>query len=320
LRNAQRRFYGLDMARDDVIASMPPDFNLLCRETIEAVRQGAADLVASTYIRENDAIASGIVAEGTPLITFAPLLKGQGFPLPQTLCHVLDLAQSAMETPVEIEFALDFENGESQRPVFHLLQIRPLMVEPVANEIEVDSGIQANAVVFSEDALGHGRRTSVTDLVVINANRFDRATTKEAAAIIERINRSLAQEGRSFILIGPGRWGSQDPWLGIPVSWSQISSARAIVETDFTDLEVEPSQGSHFFHNITCFGIAYLTVHENRGQGRIDWDWFEEQPAMVEELNGVIRHLRLAQPAHVLVDGNTGRGVIIYYHAGLDDA
>jgi CheY-like chemotaxis protein len=317
LRNAQRRYYALDMARDDMIATMPPDFNLLYRETIEAVKQGSANLVASTYVKANDAITSGIIPGGSPLITFAPLLKGTVFPLPQVLWQVLELAQSAMESPVELEFAVDLKEQSNDKPVFHLLQIRPMMVEQVSGDIEVDSGIMANAVVYSEEALGHGRRSSVTDLVLINPARFDRATTQQAAAIIERLNRNLAREGRNFILIGPGRWGSQDPWLGIPVSWSQISSARAIIETDFVDLEVEPSQGSHFFHNITCFGIAYLTVHENRGKGRIDWDWFEDQPSLYEDLDGIIRHIRLDSPAQVLVNGNTGRGVILCYHTDI---
>jgi hypothetical protein len=306
------------MARDDMIATMPPDFNLLHLETIDAVNQGAADMIASTYVKANDAITSGIVPGGSPLITFAPLLKGRVFPLPQVLWQVLELAQAAMESPVELEFAVDLEQQSNGKPVFNLLQIRPMMVERVSGGIEVDSGVMANAVVYSEEALGHGRRTSVSDLVLINPARFDRATTQETAAIIERINRNLAREGRNFILIGPGRWGSQDPWLGIPVSWSQISSARAIVETDFVDLEVEPSQGSHFFHNITCFGIAYLTVHESHGKGRIDWDWFEDQPSLSEDLEGVIRHIRLDSAAQVLVDGNTGRGVILCYHTDIE--
>jgi hypothetical protein len=311
LRNAQRRFYALDMARDDMIAAMPPDANLLHREVGEAVEQGAANMVASSYVRADDAITGGIVRGGSPVITFAPLLKDRAFPLPQILCQVLDLAQEAMECPVEIEFALDFNDRQKGSPTFYLLQVRPIMVEQASIDVVVDSDAPGAAVVYSEDALGHGRRTSVSDLVVIDSGRFDRAKTQQTATIIERLNRALYQEGRNYVLIGPGRWGSQDSWYGIPVAWPQISAARAIVETDFGDAEVEPSHGSHFFHNITAFGIAYLTVHQSRGEGRVNWDWLKQQPSLQQELDGVIRHIRLETPVQVLVDGNTGRGIIL---------
>ena len=311
LRNAQRRFYALDMARDDMIAAMPPDSNLLHREVGEAVEQGAATMVASSYVRADDAITGGTVRGGSPVITFAPLLKDGAFPLPQILCQVLDLAREAMECPVEIEFALDFNDQQKGPPVFYLLQVRPIMVEQASIDVVVDSDIPAAAVVYSEDVLGHGRRTSVSDLVVIESDRFDRAKTQQTATIIERINRTLYQEGRNYILIGPGRWGSQDSWYGIPVTWPQISGARAIVETDFGDAEVEPSHGSHFFHNITAFGIAYLTVHHRRGKGRVNWEWLKQQPSLKEELDGVVRHIRLENPVQVLVDGNAGRGIIL---------
>ena len=140
---------------------------------------------------------------------------------------------------------------------------------------------------------------------------MDRSQTTEAAAAIEQLNRNLRREGRQSILIGPGRWGSRDPWLGIPVTWPQISTARAIVETDFTDLQVEPSLGSHFFHNLTCCGVAFFDVHEQNESGVINWDWLDRQETENEALDGVVRHLRLEQAAQVLVDGATSRGVIL---------
>jgi hypothetical protein len=318
LRSAQRKFYGLDMARDDVIAAMPPDFNLLHRDAVEAVEHGAARYATSTYVREDDAITAGSGRGGIPIITFAPMLKEGAFPLPATLCRVLALAEDAMECPVEIEFALDITSDDRGTPVFYLLQVRPIMVEQASLDFAVDSGAAADAVVYSDDALGHGRRASVTDLVVIDPNGFDRSTTQKAATIISKINRDLSQEGRNYILIGPGRWGTEDHWYGIPVGWPQISGARAIVETDFTDTEVDPSHGSHFFHNLTAFGIAYLTVHENRGRGRVDWEWLGGQAAVQEGLDGVLRHIRLDHPAQVLVDGNTGQGVVLRQPDGKD--
>ena len=310
LRTAQRRFYALDMARDDMIAGMPPDSNLLHRDATEAVEQGAAKLIASTYMREDDALTTGLSRGGAPVITFAPMLKDRSYPLSDVLCQVLDLAEDAMECPVEIEFALDFNAGSDQQPVFYLLQIRPIMVEHGLMQLTISDADKAESVVHSEDALGYGRRTLVSDLVVIDSDRFDRATTKQAAGIIGEINRRLAQEGRQYVLIGPGRWGTQDPWYGIPVTWPQISASRAIVETDFADAEIDPSHGSHFFHNLTIFGVAYLTVREKRQQGHIDWEWLNSQPSISEFLDGVIRHVRLENPAEVLVDGNSGQGVL----------
>ena len=154
-------------------------------------------------------------------------------------------------------------------------------------------------------------RLAPSDVVVIYPHRFERAATSEAAMVIDRINRSIRDQGRHSILIGPGRWGSRDPWLGVPVSWPQISSVRAIVETDFEDLQVEPSLGSHFFHNLTCFGVAFFAVHQHRQQGWINWSWFEGLEAVETALGGALCHFRLTHPAHVLVDGASGRGVIL---------
>ncbi len=159
--------------------------------------------------------------------------------------------------------------------------------------------------------MGHGREEDLRDLVVIDARRFDRARSLEAVDIIDGINSRLLAAGRSCVLIGPGRWGTQDRWLGIPVAWGQITSARAIVETDFADLEVEPSQGSHFFHNLACFGVAYFTVHASRGLGHVDWEWLMSRPAESEAMDGVIRHIRVQHPLRVMVDGRSARGVIL---------
>ena len=310
LRTAQRRFYALDMDRDDIISTMPPDSNLLHRDVLEAVEHGAADMLMSSYLRDDDAIVLGKVPNGNPLITFAPLLKGKAYPLPKVLGRVLEMAQAAMECPVEIEFALQAGSTKKERPILHLLQIRPLMVEQVSGDVDVRVGDRSNTIVYSEDALGHGRRLSATDIVVISPTKMDRSTTRQVAAAVEDINRTIAEAGREYVLIGPGRWGSQDPWLGIPVAWSQISAARAIVETDFPDLEVDPSYGSHFFQNITCFGIAYMTVHESRALGHINWNWLKKQRTVTEKLGGVIRHIRLKKPFHILVDGKSRKAVV----------
>jgi hypothetical protein len=310
LRTAQRRFYALDMVRHDIISTMPPDSNLPHLEVGEAVKHGAADMLVSTYLREDDVIVMGKDPRGTPIVTFAPLLKGHVYPLPEILQRVLQMAQVAMECPVEIEFALQVDPERKDGTGLNLLQVRPLMVEQVSGDMDIDISNSKDTVVFSEDALGHGRKMSVTDVVVISPKLIDRSATRQVATAVEVLNKNIADEGREYLLIGPGRWGSQDPWLGVPVKWSQISAARAIVETDFPDLEVDPSYGSHFFQNITCFGIAYMTVHDSKALGHVNWQWLDRQPSAVDELDGVVRHIRLEQPIHILVDGKARKGVV----------
>jgi len=311
LRNAQRRFYALDLSRNDVIPSVQIDANLLHEEMIEAVRDGAASPLASTYDRANDRIVSGLEEGGAPLITFDALLRGRTIPLPEILTRLLDTCQQGLASPAEIEFAADIEPGLGRHQTFNLLQLRPMVFEQIDVEVDLDEETIGQAVVQSEVALGHGRRETISDLVVVDPRRMDRSQTADAAVIIEQINRELRRDGRYSILIGPGRWGSRDSWLGIPVTWPQISSVRAIVETDFSDLQVEPSLGSHFFHNLTCYGVAFFAVHEQEGSGSINWDWLDRQEAMTDAMDGVVRHLRLEYPAQVLVDGSTSRGVIL---------
>jgi hypothetical protein len=185
-----------------------------------------------------------------------------------------------------------------------------MVIEDMDVVVSLENDDNENAVVVSEVALGHGRRESISDLIVVDPERIDRAATPQIARITEAMNRRLREANRQCILIGPGRWGSRDPWLGIPVEWPQISTARAIVETDFTDLQVEPSLGSHFFHNLTCFGVAFFAVHSRRLQGWVNWDWLRRQSCVEEALDGGVRHLRLGSPVQVLVDGSLGHGVI----------
>ena len=316
LRNAQRHFYALDMSRDDVIPGIVTDANLTRTDVAAAVESGAAASIASTYQRSDDTITPGLSKRGTPLITFAPLLKGRVLPLPELLSRLLTTAQAGIANPVELEFAADILPGLGQHQTFHVLQVRPLVVEKMGAAVELAPEAEARALVSSSVALGHGRRESIADVVVIAPDRLNRSATSQAAIAIESINRSLRDAGRTCILIGPGRWGSRDPWLGIPVAWAQISTARVIVETDFPDLQVEPSFGSHFFHNLTSFGVAFLVVHAAADGGFINWKWFDQQPTVSEALDGAVRHLRLSHPAQVVVDGSSGRGVIL--EADLD--
>ena len=306
LRNAQRRFWGLDMTRADVLPGLVVDANLAEADVTQALDEPAMAAIASTYLPADDRIVDGLAAQGSPLVTFSRLLKGQDFPLPQILARLLKVTEASIGVPVEIEFAVDLKPRGVQ--TFHVLQVRPMNVERVPAAASLEP-LREGAVVFSRSTLGHGRRGAIRDIIAIPRD-LERARTREAAAALEAINRDLRREGRASLIIGPGRWGSADPWLGIPVTWPQISSARAIVETDFADLEVEPSQGSHFFHNLTAFGVAYFTLHR-RDDGAVDWPWLAAQTPVREALDGKLRHYRLDQPLEVVVDGARGVGAVV---------
>jgi CheY-like chemotaxis protein len=308
LKNAQRRYWALDMTTMDLIPGLPVDANLVQLDVQAALDGPEAAQIASTYVRANDAVVDGVAHDGTPIVTFARLLKGRGFPLGEVLSWLLGAAQRGMGMPVEIEFALDLAT-ESREKVLHVLQVRPMVVELAGDRTDLASVPPERVVVRSLGALGHGRAEPIRDVVVVAAD-LDRARTPHVASALERINRELKALGRPYLLIGPGRWGSRDPWLGIPVVWAQISAARAIVEVDFADLDVEPSQGSHFFHILTSFGIPYLPVHQRQGQGKVSWEWLAAQPAETLDLDGKLRHICLAEPLEVVLDGATREGVV----------
>ena len=309
LKHAQRRFWALDMTSMDLIPGLESDANLVSVDVAEAFSRPGVGLVASTYVRANDVLADGLGRDGVPLITFARMLKGRGLPLPQVLQRVLSMTQAGMGMPLEIEFAAD-PGTEGIPPVFHVLQVRPMVVDAGLAAPDLESLPEEHLLVSSSEALGNGRSEPVFDLIVVYHD-LERGRTPDAAVALERLNGELRGEDRPYLLIGPGRWGSRDPWLGIPVIWGQISGASAIVEVDFDDLEVEPSQGSHFFHNLTSFGIPFLPVHRRQLGGRVRWDWLREHPARVELLDGKIRHLRLERPVRVLLNGPSRRGVVV---------
>ncbi len=312
LRGAQRRFYALDMTQDSLIPGLDLDANLVLQDTVDALRAGVADAIASTYLPDGERLVPGVVEGGTPLVTFAGLLEGYEFSLPDLLHRLLTVTQAGFGMPVEIEFAMDLPATRQGPREFHVVQVRPMVVERVGEEIDAAflNGID-RFVVRSNAVLGHGRMSVVRDIVTVDPARLSRSHTREAAAILQKLNGSLRADGRTCLLIGPGRWGSSDPWLGIPVAWHQISTARAIVETDFPDLEVEPSLGSHFFDNLTTFGVAYFTVHQRRGEGSVNWAWLQEQPALGEFLDGAIRHVRVEEGVRILADGKSGRGIVV---------
>jgi len=316
LESAQRQFYALDLEHASTLGE-PGHADALVALPLEvAERDATLHPVGSVYSPDNDAVYDGVSRPGIRLVTFAPILKTGIFPLSGILTELLELGERAMSCPVELEFAVNLPS-RGQDGEFAVLQIRPLVVEVGSEDLdEVLRMTPADGVLcLSEQALGQGRVQSIRDVVYVKPEAFERGQTVEVAGEVEEINRALAVAGRPYLLIGPGRWGTSDRWLGIPVEWHQIAGARVIVETGLADVPVTPSEGTHFFQNITSFGIGYLTVHARSGHGRVDFDWLGSRPAEAE--TKYLRHVRLDVPLDMRIDGRTGRGVVLKAPFGM---
>jgi hypothetical protein len=242
------------------------------------------------------------------LVSFAPILKHGVFPLAETLALLLDIGRRGMNRPTEIEFAvrLDVPSGEPRE--FGFLQMRPLVLSRETEALEIDEVAPSRLVCRSNKVLGNGLIDDLRDVVMVDFHRFDRAQSRQAARAVARFNAELIARGAPYLLIGVGRWGSTDPWLGIPVAWDEIAGARVIVEAGFRDVRVTPSQGSHFFQNLISFQIGYFTANPELGEGFVDWDWLGSQP--VEAAEGHVRLLHFPQPLVVKMNGRQNLGVI----------
>jgi len=319
LNNSQRKFYAVDLSDADAVPEARDDYNLALLDLDVAERDGTLEPLGSVYSPENDRVYDGIHRPGARLVSFAHILKSDLFPLAEILKLLLELGRRTMSAEVEIEFAAVLGDGKLASHQFGFLQIRPLAAGYEAPDIQEEVLWGDDAVVATNVALGNGRITGIRDILFIPPDLFDRSQTREMAVEISRLNRKFVADSVPYLLVGPGRWGSSDRWLGIPVRWDEISGARVIVETDLEDFKITPSQGSHFFQNLTSFQIGYLTVNAGEGRARIDWDWLNaRQP---EAVGKFVRHARLDQPLEVLIDGRTRRGVVLRpgRYPGLDE-
>ena len=309
LEGTQRSFWAIPMTGDgDELAMREELYGL---DVAEA--DGTLAAVGSTWSAENEAIYDGLSRQGTRLVTFAPVLKQGIFPLAEALTILAEVGEQGMGGPVEIEFAVNLDVPKGRLRELGVVQMRPLALAREAEAIEVGAVEPGSALCWSRCVLGHGRVEGIHDLVVVDFQRFERARSRDAATEIGRLNRALLARGAPYLLIGVGRWGSRDPWLGIPVTWDQVAGARVIVEAGLRDLRVEPSQGSHFFQNLTSFHVGYFTVNPAAAsagsEGFVDWDWLDAQPALSEHAH--VRHLHLESPILVKMDGRKGEGVIL---------
>jgi len=308
LDSSQRDFFALPLqdAAVDVETSAAGELRLF--DLAEAEADGTLAPVGSTYSSENDVIYDGISRRGVRLVTFSPILKHGLLPLAAIVDRLLEISVDGTGAPVEIEFAIGLDPSGGRPADFGFLQLRPLALSREASALQFTDVPAADLICQSGSVLGNGR-LEVHDLIVVDFHRFDRGKSQDVAREVARFNAELVRSGVPYILIGVGRWGSSEPFLGIPVSWEEIAGARAIVEAGFRDFRVTPSQGTHFFQNLTASSVGYFTVNPEAGEGFVDWDWLAAQPAMRETT--FVRHLRFDRPIVVMMNGRTQRGVIV---------
>ena len=323
LRDTQTHFLALKASSDPDSGPLQVDdgFNLVRVALRDAEQHGALRWICSTYDPYDQCIYDGYYeGRNRKILSFAGVLQHGVFPLPELMKLVLDYGQSEMQRPVEIEFAVNLHDDKSGE--FYLLQIRPM----VDNRMDINEDLTLvpddDCLLRSHNAIGNGIITDITDVVYVKTDAYQPSQNPSIAEEIERINRSFLATGTSpdangdtsvqaasYLLIGPGRWGSSDPWLGIPVKWPHISAAQVIVEAGLDNYQVDPSQGTHFFQNLTSLGVCYLTVNAFRQDGIYRQDILNSLPAVSETEH--VRHVRLPQPLTIKVDGRHKEAVVL---------
>ncbi len=308
LSNAQRFFYALRVKNYPEELDFGTYSNLEKREVDEAADEFPIKTLASTYIPEEHRIRDSGYIPGPKILTFASLLKYNLIPLPELLSDFLELGRKSMGTPVEIEFAVNLSPDKEKKSDFFFLQMRPMVADENRYEVQITQEDFENAFCISSQALGNGKNDRIADIVYVKPDDFKVQETVQMVNEIDRINANLFKAKLPYLLIGPGRWGSADKWLGIPVQWRNISGVGAIIEIRNEQLQAEPSQGSHFFQNITSLGIHYITVTEGT-EDCLDWQWLGSLPTINETT--FFRHVRLEKPMALKIDGRKSQCAII---------
>ncbi len=309
LRETQTQFLCIDLKQTDFEVTTDDGLNLMHLRVQDAEDDGTLTHLASTFDPYDQVLRDGVWGTGRKVISFAHILQNDTFPLAKILELVLFHSQKEMGRPVEIEFAVELTPDENGDQNFYLLQIRPIVDAREMLEEDLLAIPDEELIIRSQNALGHGIETDIFDLVYVKSEQFGAYRNQLTMYEVEKINEKLTCEGRNYVLVGPGRWGSSDAWLGIPVKWPQISSARLIVEAGTTNYLIDPSQGTHFFQNLTSFGVSYYTVKEDSINDFCDFAYLDKLPAMFE--NEYLRHIRFDHPIVIKSDAQKGLGVLM---------
>ena len=309
LRETQTRFYALDLKNMAETFSVDDAFNLVKLGLKDADAEGSLKYIVSTYDPYDQIIRDGYYPDGRKILSFVNILQHDVFPLADTLDQILRIGQQEMGRPVEIEFAVNMDPSDHTRATFYLLQIRPIVDNKEIMDEDLSLVKNEETILSSTSVLGHGIVGDVQDIIYVKTGAFNSSNNQLIAYEIEKMNRSFTDQEKGYVLVGPGRWGSSDSWLGIPVKWPHISNARVIVECGLENYRVDPSQGTHFFQNLTSFGVGYFTVNPFKGDGWFDEAFLNAQPA-VEETE-YLRHVHFDAPITIKMDGKKSLGVVL---------
>lgn len=314
LRQTQTQFYALDMKRVGVDFKVDDGFNILKLKVKDAENDGALNFIASTYDANDRVIRDGLYDGGRKIVSFNGVLRHGVFPLPELLKLSMHHGVDSMRRPVEIEFACTLNDDRTGE--FYLLQIRPIVDSKQVLDQDIMTIPDDKCLLRSHNSLGHGVSDDIVDVVYVKTDENFTASDNPVVAMeVERINKKFLADGKNYVLVGPGRWGSSDSWLGVPVKWPHISAAKLIVETTLKNYSVDPSQGTHFFQNLTSFGVGYFTIDENKGMGFFRKEILDAMPAVEETPH--VRHVRFSKPLHIMMDGMKQEGLVI---CDTDDA
>lgn len=311
LRETQTRFYALDLNPENIVDKFSVDdaFNLKKLTLKEADADGSLKFITSTYDPYDMIIRDGYYPGGRKILSFVNVLQHDVFPLASTLDQLLQIGQKEMGRPVEIEFAINMNKQDPRKASFFLLQIRPIVDNKEVMNEDLSVIQPEDTILSSSSVLGHGIINDVHDVIYVKTGAFNAANNQLIAYEIEKMNRQFTGSDKNYVLVGPGRWGSSDPWLGIPVKWPHISNAKVIVECGLENYRVDPSQGTHFFQNLTSFGVGYFTINPFKGDGWFDESFLNQMPAIEE--TEYLRHVRLESPMIIKMDGKRSLGVVM---------
>ncbi|MCF6168372.1 PEP/pyruvate-binding domain-containing protein [Lutibacter sp.] len=307
-RDTQQYLYGLDMNPESYKVSTSEAINKKKISIRRAEKHGSLKFVASTYDLQNNVIRPGVLHDGIRVITFDNILKYNTFPLPEILQDLLRISQREMRNPIEMEFAINLDVPKGTPKEFSFLQIRPIVETNESMTKLPDDFNEKDTIIYSESALGNGKYDYIYDFVYVKPETFNPANTREIATAVEQINKKFAENQKQYILVGPGRWGSSDPWLGIPVIWPQISAAKVIVESGLNNFRIDPSQGTHFFQNLTSFKVGYLTINPFINDGFFDLEYLNKQEAVYEDT--YLRHIKFKKPLCIIIEGKSNKAAI----------
>ena len=308
IRDTQKYFYALDLDIDEVKLSVDDGINIKRLKIKSAEEDKSITHIASTYDYQNNTLRDGVNYEGKKLITFANVLKYNSFPLADILDTLLRIGAKEMNNPVEIEFAVNLSTKKGEPNIFNFLQIRPIVKEQYVTNIDFSKEKKEDYLIYSEMALGNGVFKDVYDLIYVKTDAFSASNNLQIASVIDKLNDNFIEDDKNYVLVGPGRWGSGDHWLGIPVKWSQISRARVIVESGLKDYKIDPSQGTHFFQNLTSFSVGYFTINPYIDDGFYDIDFLNKMDAIYEDK--YVRHVRFEKYIEIKIDGSKNIGII----------